>query len=70
MLEFLEFLAEKSRATLKSLHKEGKTYRSRFVAHENGYLSAIRDIRDSLELPQKNAELREAMRKFGEALKQ
>lgn len=69
MIEYIEFLRTKHRATLDRLIVEDKTYRSRAVAIEHGYLCALRDIQDAIERPQKNAELTEAMRKFGEALK-
>ena len=69
MIEYLEFLDTKHRATRDALIKEGKTYRSHAVAYQDGYLMALADIADNIRLPQKNAELREAMAKFGEMLK-
>ncbi len=69
MIEYIEFERAKHRATLDRLIVKGKTYRSRDVAREQGYLNALRDIQDAIERPQKNAELTEVMRKFSEALK-
>ena len=69
MIEYLEFHAAKHRATREALIKEGKTYRSRDVAFQNGCLSVLADIQFDLELPRRNAELREAVAKFGEMLK-
>ena len=69
MLEYLDFLDTKHRAILDNLKKQGKSYRSRAVALEQGYLMALADMEDAIRLPQKNAELREAMTAFGEKLK-
>ena len=69
MIEYIEFLATKHRATRDALLKEGKTYRSRFVAFENGYLNALNDLKDAMEQPRKNIELAETMKKFAERLK-
>lgn len=69
MIEFIEFLRTKHRATLHSLYDEGKTYRSRRVARELGYLSALIDIQDAIELPEKNRQLPETMKQFGKMLK-
>ncbi|KKL22117.1 hypothetical protein LCGC14_2438640 [marine sediment metagenome] len=64
MLEYIESLAKPIRATRESLLRDGKTYRSRFVAFTNGYLAALRDMKDAIELPEKNRQLEEAMRNF------
>lgn len=69
LLEYIGFLETNHRATRQAHLDEGKTYRSRFVAQESCYLNALRDIKDSIELPQKNAELRATMSKFAERFK-
>ena len=69
MLEYLELLGTKHRATLGAHIKDGKTYRSRFIAYERGYLMALADIEDLIRLPQKNAELQKAMAAFGKRFK-
>ncbi|KKN21724.1 hypothetical protein LCGC14_0922640 [marine sediment metagenome] len=68
MIEYIEFLRKKHRATLDRLIVAGKTYRSRDVAREQGYLNALRDIEDAFNRPQKNAELKEAVGKWAEML--
>ena len=70
MIEYIEFLRKKHRATLDRLYVEGKTYRSRFVARENGYLSALQDLQDAIEQPAKNEALQRAMKKFAEGYKE
>lgn len=69
MLEYLDFLDTKHRAILDNLKRQGKSYRSRAVAFERGYLMALADMEDNIRLPQKNAELRETMSKFAERIK-
>lgn len=69
MIEYIQSLEAQHRATREKHLKDGRTYRSRFVAHENGYLQAIKDIKDAIELPEKNRQLEETMRRFGESLK-
>ena len=69
MKEYIAFLATKHLATHDALLKKGKTYRSRSVAFENGYLMALRDIQDAIDQPEKNRQLNEAMTAFGKALK-
>jgi len=69
VIEYIKFLEGKHRATRDALLKEGKTYRSRFVAQENGYLNALSEIRDAVELPQRNAELQKTMAEFAKRSK-
>lgn len=69
MKEYIEFLEAKHRATREAYLKEGKSYRSRDVAHENGYIHALHDILDAIDLPEKNRQLEETMKHFGERLK-
>ena len=66
ILMYIERLIQKHRATLGALKKEGKTYRSRDVTYEGACLNTLRDIKSTIELPQKNAELSEAMARFAE----
>ena len=49
ILDYIDFMREEHRATLDQLTKEGKTYRSRSVARERGYLNALVDIADAIE---------------------
>ena len=58
-------LETEHRATRQSLIGKGKTYRSRDVAFENGYLHALLTILDEIERPEKNRQLEEAMARFG-----
>ena len=64
ILDYINFLEAKHRATREALLKEGKTYRSRFVAYESGYLNALRDVRDTINQPKRNEELGEALKHF------
>jgi len=67
--EYIKWLENKHRATREAYLKEGKSYRSRGIAHENGYIHALHDILDAIDLPEKNRQLEETMRKFSEGLK-
>lgn len=62
MLDYINFLDAKHRAILNTLKTEGKSYRSQKVSFENGYLTALRDIKDAIEQPQKDAELKQAIK--------
>ena len=67
--DWIDCELERHRATRQALLAEGKTYRSRFVAQENGAINALQNVRNTVELPRRNAELQEGMRKFGESLR-
>lgn len=69
MREYINFLRKKHRATQDSWIRQGKTYRSRFVAYENGYIQALRDVQDAIDQPEKNRQLSEVMVKFADRLK-
>ena len=61
---YLKDLETTHRATRGALIKQGKAYRSRLVAYENGYLNALADILAIMEQPEKETALREAMNKL------
>jgi hypothetical protein len=64
ILAHIEREIAKHRATLDNLKQQGKTYRNRSTSFETGCLNTLRDLRDTIELPRKNAELEEAMKRF------
>ena len=70
ILDYIHFLNVKHRATLDRLYKEGKSYRSRDVAREQGYLNALQDLQDALEEPERARKLHEAISKLGAMLKE
>ena len=61
MIEYIELLIAKHRATREAWIEEGKTYRSRFVAYENGYIQALHDILAAIEEPANAERLRQAV---------
>jgi hypothetical protein len=69
ILNFIDWLIAKHRATRQSALNAGKTYRSRDITRENGYLNALQDVKDAILQPQKNAELSDTLHKFGEMLR-
>ena len=61
LLEYIEFLAIKHRATRTSLIEEGKSYRSRLVSYENGFLTALNYITGAIEEPERARKLHETL---------
>ena len=59
--DYLLGLYDQHRATRSKLLLEGKTYRSRLIAFENGYLNCLKDIEDYIRKPSRERELREAL---------
>jgi len=68
ILNYIAFLEAKHRDAYAKLKTVGKSYRSRVVSLENGYINTLIDVKDAIEQPQKNAELQEAISKFAERL--
>ena len=68
ILNYINFEEVTHRTTLGRLRRTGKTFRSRDVTREYGYLNALRDIKDAIELPAKNKEMEQAVKKWGETL--
>ena len=58
---YLKDLQAMHRATREAYLKAGKTYRSRYVAHENGYLNALTEVLSIVENPERERALQEAM---------
>lgn len=69
ILEYIEYLRNTHKSCRAILIQNGKTYRSYKVAFENGYLSALTDVKDAIERPERNRQVEEAMKRFGESQK-
>ena len=66
--DYIRQLFQEHRATRNALIEKGKTYRSHDVAFENGYATAIHDIQDYLRKPEREAELKEAVKAVAQKL--
>ena len=69
LVTYLMGKVERHKQERRNLITGGKSYRSRYVAYQNGYISALLEIIDTLELPKRNAKLTEAMRNWEESLR-
>ena len=61
MKEYIEFLQEKHRATRQALLNAGKSYRSKDVAWENGFLEALQSILGAINEPERAMQLHKTM---------
>ncbi len=65
ILEWINYQDNTHSASRAILLNAGKTYRSHKVAFENGYLSALRDIRQVIEEPSRAEQLWQALQDLG-----
>lgn len=66
--QYIKRLFDEHRATRNTLIEKGKTYRSYRVAFENGYCTALHDVQDYLRKPEREREIREALKVVAERL--
>ena len=69
ILDYITFLEAKHRDSYAKLKTEGKSYRSRAVTLEIGYINALIDMKDAIEQPEKNRQLSEVMGLFSKKMK-
>ena len=69
MKEYVEFLQKKHRATRQALLNSGKSYRSKDIIWENGFLEALQYILDAINEPEKAIQLHKSIHGLASMLK-